>query len=185
MLRILPQTRDYSQLYRLALIIFFSLFTALAAQIEIFIGGPVPFTLQVLAVLLAGMVLGARDGALSQVAYVLFIRFNLPFAAGGAGMAALTGTTAGYLVGFIPAAFVAGYLVERGAGRVWQRWLAGFAGICVIYAFGLPVLKAITGADWSQTWAWGAMPFLGLDLVKALVAAVFTESGRSLLLRRS
>jgi biotin transport system substrate-specific component len=137
----------------------------------------------VLAVLVAGLVLGAPDGFISQALLSGLIAVNLPVAAGGAGAASLTGATAGYLISFPFAAAAAGFLMERGADRVWQRWLAGAAGIAVIYLFGLPVLKFVTGADWSTAWGWGVAPFLGLDLVKAFIAAAITEGSRAGLLR--
>jgi len=183
MLRTLNLPRIHTPALRIASIALFVVLIAISAQIEIFFGGPVPFTLQVLTVLLAGMVLGSRDGAITIFAYLGLIAVNLPVAAGGAGAAALSGATAGYLIGFVPAAFVAGWLVEHGADRVWQRWLAGFVGIAIIYAFGVPILKFTLQAEWSQAWEWGAYPFLGLDLVKALIAAGLVEGLRSLLMR--
>lgn len=185
MLRSLPLTRDFRLAYRLVGIAAFTLFTVFAAQIEIYIGGPVPFTLQVLAVLLSGMVLGARDGAASQIAYLVLIRLNLPAAAGGAGAAALFGPTAGYLIGFVAAAYASGWLTERGNARMWQRWLAGVVGIFVIYVVGVPVLRLTLGVDWATAWAFGGAPFLALDLVKAVIAASLTEGGRALLLRNT
>lgn len=184
MLRSIQITRTDDQLLRIAGIAIFVVVIALAAQVEIWFGGPVPFTLQVLAVLLAGMVLGARDGAAATLTYVVLIRLGFPIAAGGAGVAALTGVTAGYLLGFTPAAFVAGWLVENGANRVWQRWLAGLVGVAIIYAFGVPVLKLITAGTWAQAWEWGVTPFLGLDAIKALLAAGMVETARALLLRQ-
>jgi len=183
MLRTLPQTRGYTLAYRLVGIAVFTLLTVIAARLQIPMQ-PVPFTLQPLAVLLAGMVLGGRDGALSQLAYVALIAVGLPVDANARGQAALFGPTGGYLVGFIFAAGVAGLLVERGTTRLWQRWLAGVVGIAVIYLFGVPALKLVTGMDWSAAWTAGAAPFLLPDLVKALIAAALTESGRALLLRQ-
>lgn len=197
MLRTLSITKDWSISIRIAGIVFFTLLTALGAQVEIWFGGPVPFTLQVLIVLLAGMVLGARDGVISIIAYLGLIMLNLPVAAGGAGSAALSGATAGYLIGFIPAAFVTGWLVENASrdvkndeaktkqnARTWQRWIAGVVGVLVIYAFGVPVLKMVLGASWQDAWMWGGYPFLGLDILKALIAATLTESARIALLRQ-
>ena len=184
MLRTLPQTRDAQLGYRLASIGAFTLLTIIAARITIPMQ-PVPFTLQTLAVVLAGLILGARDGALSQLAYLALIALNLPVDARGLGAASLLGPTAGYLVGFVAGAFVAGLLVERGAGRMAQRWLAGIAGIAVIYLFGVVVLKATTGIAWDAAWSAGVVPFLVPDLAKALVAAALAEGGRSLLLRHS
>ncbi|MBZ0291805.1 MAG: biotin transporter BioY [Anaerolineae bacterium] len=183
MLRTLPQTRDFSLTYRLAGVAFFTVLTAVAARVTIEIGGPVPLTLQPLAVLLAGLVLGARDGALSQLAYVALIAAGAPIDARMIGTAALFGPTGGFLLGFIAAAFVAGFVVERGANRIWQRWLAGVAGIVVMYLLGVIYLKFYAGLDWQAAWMAGAAPFLLLDLLKALIAAALAESGRALLQR--
>jgi biotin transport system substrate-specific component len=182
MLRTLPQTRDYSLAYRLVGVGICTLITIVSARISIPME-PVPFTLQPLAVLLAGMVLGARDGALSQLIYVALIALGLPLDARGIGQAALFGPTGGYLIGFIAAAFVSGLLIERGETRLWQRWLAGVVGIAVIYLFGVPILMLTRGLDLSAAWTGGAAPFIVPDLIKALIAAGLTESGRALLLR--
>ncbi|MBE0689717.1 MAG: biotin transporter BioY, partial [Anaerolineae bacterium] len=95
MLRTLPQTRDWTQGQRLAGIAGFALLTTIAARISIPME-PVPFTFQPLAVLLAGMVLGARDGMISQLLYVIMIAAGLPLDSRALGPAALLGPTAGY-----------------------------------------------------------------------------------------
>jgi biotin transport system substrate-specific component len=184
MLRTLPQTRDYNLTYRLVGVAVFALLTVIAARLKIPMD-PVPFTLQPLVVLLAGMVLGGRDGALSQLAYVALIAVGLPVDTNMRGQAALFGPTGGFLIGFIVSAGVVGLLVEQGANRIWQRWLAGVVGIVALYLFGVPVLKLVTGMDWSAAWAAGAAPFFLPDLAKALIAAALTEGGRALLLRQS
>lgn len=184
MLRSLPQTRDQRLTIRIAEIAVFTTITILAARVTIPLQ-PVPFTLQPLAVLLSGMILGGRDGALSQLAYVALIAAGLPFDARGLGTAALFGPTGGYLIGFIVAAGVAGYLVERGAARIWQRWLAGIAGVAVIYLFGIAVLKLHTGMAWDAAWTAGVALFIVPDLAKALIAAALTEGGRRLLTRQA
>jgi biotin transport system substrate-specific component len=182
MLRTLPQTRATSQTYRLVGVLIMTLVTIVAARVSIPME-PVPFTLQPLAMLLAGMVLGSRDGALSQLIYVGLIALNLPFDANMRGQAALFGPTGGYLLGFIVGAFVSGWLVERGAQRLIWRWLAGAAGIAALYLCGLPVLMLTRGLDLPTAWAAGAAPFLIPDLVKAVIAAAMTEAGRAALLR--
>lgn len=182
MLRTLPQTRYQPLTARLAAVAVFTLLTALAARVTIEVG-VVPFTLQVLVVLLSGLVLGARDGALSQAAYVALVAAGLPLDARGLGTAALFGPTGGYLLGFIAAAGVAGLLVERGAARLWRRWLAGVAGLAVLYLCGVAHLKLFTGMDWAAAWTAGAAPFLLADLVKAVLAAALAEGGRQALAR--
>jgi biotin transport system substrate-specific component len=184
MLRTLPQTRDANLTWRLVGIGVFTLITVVSARISIPMD-PVPFTLQPLAVLLAGMVLAARDGALSQLAYVALIAAGLPVDANMRGQAALFGPTGGYLIGFIAAAFVSGWLVEHGAERLWQRLLAGVVGILVIYLFGVPVLMLSRGLDFGAAFAGGAAPFIIPDLAKAGIAAALTEGGRALLMKRT
>ncbi len=182
MLRTLPQTRYQTLTVRLAAAAIFTLLTVLSARVTIEVG-IVPFTLQVLVVLLSGLVLGARDGALSQAAYVALVAAGLPLDARGLGTAALFGPTGGYLLGFIAAAAVAGWLAQASAARLWRRWLAGVAGIAVLYILGVAHLKLFTGMDWSAAWAAGAAPFLLADLAKAVIAAALAEGGRRTLAR--
>ena len=127
-----------STLARAATIAFFAALTALTARITIHLPfTPVPITLQVMVVLLAGLALGAKDGALSQIAYVASIALGLPFDANALGAAAFASPTAGYLIGFIAGAFVAGYLAERGLNR--NRALRLVVGVALILV-GLFVL---------------------------------------------
>jgi biotin transport system substrate-specific component len=173
-------TRDTALINRIALIGLFVALTAISAQVKFYLNSPVPYTLQVLVVLLAGMVLGARDGALSQIAFIGLIALGAPIAANGS--AALSGATAGFLFGFIPAAYVTGYLAER-VQHNGGRLLAGLAGVAVIYTFGLVMLKLTLNVSWGQAWAWSVAPFIAIDLVKALIAAGMMESGRALIKR--
>ena len=184
MLRTIQISRTDNQAIRLAGIAAFVILMAIGAKISIPFY-PVPFTLQVLVALLSGMVLGSRDGFAAQVAYLGMIALGVPIDARGLGAAVFTSPTWGYLVGFAIAAFVTGWLSEHGAHKVWQRWLAGIVGIAIIYACGVPVLKMVGNFDWAQTWQYGAGAFLFVDLVKALLAALLVEGGRSLLLRNS
>jgi len=169
--------------WRLVGIVGFMILAAISAKIKIEIG-PVPFTMQPLVVLLAGMVLGGRDGALSLLGYMALIAVGVPLDARSLGTAALFGPTGGYLVGFIVAAGVVGLLVERAGERLWQRWLAGLVGVAVIYVFGVLHLSLYLGKDFFAAWQTGAMPFLLPDTIKALLAAGLTESIRSTMNRR-
>jgi biotin transport system substrate-specific component len=159
----------------------FAAFTALAARVAIPLPfTPVPVTLQVMAVLLAGLVLGPRGGAVSQLAYLVAVAAGLPLDARGLGPAALLGPTAGYLLGFAPAAFVTGWLAERLRGARLGSFVAALAGVAVIYACGLAWLTPTAGSL-GAAWALGAAPFIVVDLGKALVAAAVAGSGRTLL----
>jgi biotin transport system substrate-specific component len=159
----------------------FAAFTALTARVAIPLPfTPVPVTLQVMAVLLAGLVLGPAGGALSQVAYLAALAAGLPLDARGLGPAALFGPTAGYLLGFAPAAGVTGWLAKRLPGAQAGRFLAALAGVAVIYACGLAWLVPIAGSL-GAAWGLGAAPFILVDLGKALIAAAVAGSGRRLL----
>lgn len=166
----------------------FALLTALGTVVQIPIG-PVPITLQVLFVLLSGLVLGSKLGALSQLEYLALGFAGAPvFAGGKAGIVALLGPTGGYLVGFIAGAYVAGLVAEAvGAGRV-RFFVAGLLGTAAIYFSGAIWLSTWfafgRGTSWvaelASAWQFGVLPFIVLDAVKALVASGVTLSGRAL-----
>jgi biotin transport system substrate-specific component len=169
-----------SRLTTMGGIALFAAFSALTARVTLPLPfTPVPVTLQVMASLLAGLVLGPRGGAISQLVYLAAVAAGLPLDARGLGPAALFGPTAGYLMGFVPAAFVTGWLAER----LWGAWVGAFvaalAGVAVIYACGLAWLAPSVGSL-GAAWALGAAPFILIDLGKALVAAAVASSGRML-----
>ena len=139
---------------------------------------PVPITGQTLGVLLLGALLGSRYGTAVVSAYVLEGVVGLPvFAGWKGGITALLGPTGGYILGFIPAAFLVGYLLERGFCRNWLTILAALiAGNATIYAFGLPWLAFFVG--WDKVLLMGLLPFVLGDLVKLLVAASLVRSLR-------
>lgn len=154
-----------------------SLFTAWMARIAIPLPfTPVPITGQTLAVLLVGAALGSRRGALSMAAYVLEGALGLPvFAGGAAGLARVLGPTGGYLIGFIAAAFLTGWLAERGWDRQpFTAALAMLAGNIVIYLFGLPWLARFVGGFLGPKGALtlGLLPFIPGDLLKLALAAL-------------
>lgn len=169
--------RDTRPEVRLAVMAGFVLLTAISAKVSIPLE-PVPFTLQPMAVLFTGMMLGGRDGFLAQLAYVLLIALGAPIDARGIGSAALFSPTGGYLVGFVVAAGVTGLLTARIGGRVLGRFLAGLVGVVVIYAFGATHLVLYTGMDWGRAWASGVAPFLVWDAVKAFLAGGLSHSLR-------
>jgi biotin transport system substrate-specific component len=170
-----------SSLAKVMGIILFVAFTALTARVTIPLPfTPVPITLQVMAVLLAGLVLGPRAGAASQIIYLGMIAAGLPLDAKALGPAALTGPTAGYLIGFVPAAFVAGWLVERLPATQLNRFLGALVGVGVIYIAGILWLALAVGSL-RTAWLLGVAPFILIDLGKAVVAAAVAESGRLLL----
>lgn len=157
--------------YQLALVVGGSLLVALAAQIELPMW-PVPVTMQTFAVLLVGGLLGSRLGALSLLLYLAEGALGLPVFAGGAGSVLhFAGPTAGYLFGFVAAAFVVGWLCERGWSRkVETAVFAMLLGTTAIYLFGLPWLAQFTG--WDKVLHLGLIPFIPGDVLKAILAAL-------------
>ncbi|MEX1247115.1 MAG: biotin transporter BioY [Anaerolineales bacterium] len=171
-----------SALADLSLIILGSLVVAAAAQLSIHLE-LVPITAQTLGVLLVGMGLGPRRGALAMVAYLAEGVAGLPvFAEGKVGLAALQGPTGGYLLGFIAAAWLVGLLAERGFDRNLFATLAAMvAGNLVIYACGLIWLQPFLGGDWQATVNAGMYPFLLGDAIKAVLAALLLPTAWKLL----
>lgn len=150
--------------------------TAGAAQISIPMW-PVPITGQTFAVLLVGTTLGALRGALSMALYVVLGAVGLPiFTAGKSGLAYFAGPTGGYLIGFVLAAIVTGWLAQRQWDRRFVGTVVSFlAGTVVIYAVGLPWLSVALGQlgypnDLNATLQAGFYPFIPGDILKAVVA---------------
>jgi biotin transport system substrate-specific component len=147
-----------------------ALLTAVAAQIQIPMF-PVPMTLQTFAVLLVAAALGAGRGALSMSLYLGLGAIGLPVFAGAK---TLTGVmpTAGYLVGFVAAAAVIGFLASKGFSKNPLKLAFSFAlGSTIIYALGVTGLMVTLGLTLEQSLAAGVLPFLIGDLVKAVLAA--------------
>lgn len=160
----------------------FGALTALGAFIVIPLQ-PIPISLQTMFCGLAGLLLGARTGALSQIIYVLLGLIGLPvFAGGKAGLGALLGPTGGYLWGFIIAALVIGLLIELKprAGIVWQL-IALVAGSLVIYVCGVLQLVVVADLSWVKSILVGVTPFILGDLLKIAAAALIASKLRSLL----
>ena len=156
-------------------ILVFAMATAFGAKIAIPLPGtPVPFTLQVLAVLLAGAVLGPRLGAASQALYLAVGAMGAPVFAAGGGLAYLLGPTGGYLLAFPVAAFAVGIIAgDRDAGML--RLLAGLiTGVAVIHAGGASWLALVTGDPGLAVTA-GIVPFLWNDLVEVALALLISN----------
>jgi biotin transport system substrate-specific component len=148
--------------------------TALAAQVSIPML-PVPVTGQTFAVLLVAATLGASRSALSMLLYVLVGSLGAPVFAGGA--AGFFGATTGYLIGFVAAAVVVGFLAEKGWDKTPLKTAAAFAlGSLVIYAFGVAWLSIFLGSvgqpnDIVTSLSLGMFPYLIGDALKAALAA--------------
>lgn len=155
----------------------FAVMVAAASQIALVIPGtPVPITLQPMLVILAGMMLGPVAGAVSMLLYLAAGAAGLPVFTpmGAPGIARFFGPTGGYLIAYPAAAWVSGEIARR-TTSLGGRWLAGVAGIAVIFLGGITQLALLNGGV-VRAVQLGITPFAALDLVKAFVAAAISRS---------
>jgi biotin transport system substrate-specific component len=164
-------------------IVFVSLFAALIAILGLipkidlpFLAG-VPITVQTLGVMLAGLFLGPRRGALAVALLVFVVLLGAPFLSGGrGGLGVLFGPTAGFLIGWIPGALFVGlvfFLLQRLAPTkvLINAFMASVVGgIVVIYSVGIPVLAWRAAMPIDQAVA-VSLAFIPGDLLKAVIAA--------------
>jgi biotin transport system substrate-specific component len=166
------------------LVIGASALIAIAAQIAIPIPfTPVPLTLQPLAVIFIGVALGSTRGAAAAALYLLEGFSGLPvFSQGHGGPAWLVGPTAGYLFSYPFAAWVAGFVSERGWGSSVVRAVTGMLlALGVIYLGGWSWLAALTGAQ--AAFAAGVAPFILADIVKVALGAALLPKAQQLVAR--
>jgi biotin transport system substrate-specific component len=158
-----------------------ALVVALAAQAAVPVPfSPVPMTLQPLAVLAVGGLLGASGGVAALTTYLALGILGLPvFAGGSAGVVHLVGPTGGYLLAFPLAAGAVGALAGRSAG-VLRVLLACVAGMIIIHAGGVAQL-ALLGGDPTLAFRVGFVPFFTGDLLKIGLAAAVILGARPLL----
>ena len=146
---------------------------------------PVPMTMQTLVVLLIGMAFGARLGAATMMLYLAEGAVGLPVFAGtpekGIGLAYMVGPTGGYLLGFVLAAAIAGWIVERRRDAAGLA-LAVLAGSIAIYASGVLWLASLVG--FGRALEVGLLPFLWGDLLKAGLALTLALCGAAMVRRR-
>jgi len=169
-----------------ALVFAFSLLTALAAQIVIPIG-PVPVTGQTFAVLLTGVLLGSRLGAMAMIIYLMEGAFGLPFFYGGAGgISHLLGPTGGYLVAFPAAAFITGAFAEHGWDkRFFSAVAAMTVGSAIILLAGWSWFAIVTHTPPLATFQVSVAKLIPGDIIKILLAAAALPGGWKMLQKKA
>jgi biotin transport system substrate-specific component len=163
-----------------------ALSTALLAQVSIPVAGsPVPITGQTLAVVLTAAALGPARGLAGQGLYLLLGMVGLPFySQASGGIEVVTGATGGYLVGFLPAAFLIGLAARQGQDRRITRALPLFAlGQLVIFAVGVPWLAVSADMSAGQAIDAGFTPFVAGGIVKAAIAGLLLPAAWKLVHR--
>lgn len=146
---------------------------ALAGQVRVPVpGSPVPMTLQVIVMLLAGGFLAPRAAAAGMLVFATAGLAGAPiFQGGGAGLAHIAGPTGGYIIGFIAGAFCCAWLLDGRRASPIRTALCMGAAIAVVHLCGMLQLAAWLGGDLGLAFRQGVLPFLPLDLVKIAVAA--------------
>ena len=173
---------------KFAFSLIFAILMAISANSFVYLPfTPVPITTQVLTVLLSGLFLGSRWALASQTMYILMGIMGLPVFSGFKnGAAFLTGPTVGYVIGFMAAAFVTGYVYENWAKKehssfshILIPFVSCIAGVILIHLFGFIYLSgyfySMMGAGsisdmLVKTWKLGTQPFLLIDFLKIIAA---------------
>jgi len=168
----------------LKMTVYSSLFVALIA-VGAFIAipiGPVPIVLQNLFVLLAGLILGPLWGLACVAVYLIIGLAGLPvFAGGTSGLGKLFGPTGGYLLGYLPCVFITASVSKALGKKTAFDILAMVLGSLIVYAAGVPWLKAVTGMSLEKAVMAGMVPFLVGDALKIMAAAFLAKTLRPLM----
>lgn len=149
----------------------FAAITAVLAQIEIPLP-LIPISGQTLAVGLAATIIGSKYSAIAMVCYVLLGAVGLPVFAGfTGGVQILVGPTGGYIFGFIVAAFVTGFILEKTKFNMKMAMVANIVGMIITLIFGTIQLKILLDLTWNQAIISGIYPFIVVGLIKGYLAS--------------
>ena len=172
-----PQSSVGSRLYNGVLVVLGTAFIALMAHVRVPLPfSPVPVTGQTLAILLIGMLYGRYRALATVTLYLIEGIAGLPVFAGGAGLGYVLGPTGGYIIGFLFAAYLLGVFAEWGWDRRFgSAFAAMFLGSLVILTLGTMYLSAFMGLK--PALVAGFLPFIGVDVVKSLIAATLLPVG--------
>jgi biotin transport system substrate-specific component len=169
---VLPQRISWPK--ELSVVIGAALFLAIASQISIPLQ-PVPLTFQSITVLLIGMALGPRLGGYAVALYLVAGSLGLPvFANFYSGIGVFMGPSGGYLIGFLPAAVISGYLAQR-------NWTitAALLGTFIIFGLGFAYLSQFVGS--TQAWLLGVKPFLISEPIKLMILCLYAFKAKGTL----
>lgn len=168
---------DYTSVRPMIHASLFAALTAIGAFIKIPIPvSPVPITLQVFFVLLAGLVLGSRWAGTGMAVYIILGIIGFPvFSGGSSGIGVMLGPTGGYLIGFVPAAFVTGLIAETFGRSMPVKIGAMIAGLSIIYLLGIIQLSIVADLSIRESVVIGVLPFLIGDSIKLIAALIVSK----------
>lgn len=143
--------------------------------------GPVPFTLQTLAIGIIATLYKPKEATISVLLYLLLGAIGLPvFAGASGGFQALFGTTGGFLWAFILYGFVTAYLVDMQASYI-RIFLANCLGVALVLLGGAAYFKFFTQSSWSDTLTWTVTPFILSGIGKIIVVILIVKALRPVL----
>ena len=176
-----PQERAMEASRQVALVVGGSLFVALCAHVTIPLMPltPVPLTVQNLAVLLVGLLLGSRRGFAAMVLYLIEGASGLPVfnPTGPGGIAQLLGPTGGFLMAYPFVAFLAGFLFDRGAKTFLRATVAGLVAEILLFVGGLTWLNVFTHSL-ARAAYFGLYFFVAAEIIKVMFAAAIAVRWR-------
>ncbi len=162
---------------KLILCALFAALTAVCSMISIPLPfTPVPINLATLSVFLAGGLLGSTGGAVSQLVYVILGAIGLPvFHSFTGGLGILTGPTGGYIIGYVAAAWLTGFVIEK-LGQGFYKNIAGMAaGLFACYILGTLWFMHVTSSGLTAALMLCVVPFLLGDAIKIFVGALIVK----------
>lgn len=162
---------------KLILCALFAALTAICSMIVIPLPfTPVPINLATLSVFLAGGLLGARGGAVSQIVYVILGAVGLPVFAGfTGGFGIITGPTGGYIVGYVAAAWLVGLMTEKLGHGYYKSIVSMIAGLAVCYTLGTLWFMHITSTGLAAALMMCVAPFLLGDAIKIAAGSILIK----------
>lgn len=161
----------------LVLCALFAALMAIGAWISIPMSSGISVTLQLMAIMTCAALMRPMYAALSVTAYALIGLVGLPvFSNFSGGPGVLLGVTGGYIIGFIPAAFLTSLIIHRWGREVWKQALAMVLGVLVCYAFGSLWFMISLKRSLGQTLALCVIPYIPFDLIKIAVAVLLSKS---------
>jgi len=155
----------------------FAALTAVCSMISIPLPfTPVPINLATLSVFLAGGLLGSRYGALSQLVYVLLGAIGLPVFSGfTGGLGTLIGHTGGYIIGYVAAAWLIGFMIEKLGHGFYKNIISMSSGMAVCYALGTLWFMYITSTGLAAALILCVVPFLIGDAIKIIAGSILVK----------
>lgn len=172
---------------KVSMLVFTALFAALIvvfAQLQIPMPGLVPISLATFGVMMCGLLLGWRYGALAVAVYILLGAVGVPVFAGfKGGVSALLGPTGGYIIGYLPYAVLAGLPISSLQEKFWGRCLLLVLGTAVCYILGTAWFIHATGRTLAESLGLCVVPFLPGDAAKIILSALLAPRLRKAMKR--